>query len=88
LGHARSVEVPANFAEHIAALGIERADGKRVRIGLGVRAGDSLFFRSPHAKELVETNRLPPVIRAGHRNFSGCRPLMYPSGSALIDLEQ
>ena len=26
LGHARSVEVPANFAEHIAALGIERGN--------------------------------------------------------------
>src|SRR5262249_33837842 len=46
------------------------------------------FFRSPHAKELVETNRLSPVIGAGHRDFSGCRPLMHSSGSALIDLEE
>jgi hypothetical protein len=31
----RSLKVFANFAEHIAALGVERAYGECVRIGLG-----------------------------------------------------
>src|SRR6185295_20489 len=38
LNHACRVEILANLAEHVAALGIDRAHGKGVRIGLGVRA--------------------------------------------------
>jgi hypothetical protein len=44
LDHARSVEVLAYFAEHVAALGVERADGEGVRICLRVPARDSQFF--------------------------------------------
>src|SRR5207342_914243 len=76
------VEVLANFAEQVAALGVERADGEGVRIGLRVPASDSQFFGRPHAKELVAANRLPPVVGTvqvvgtGHWNFSGYRPLI------------
>ena len=62
LHHARSVEVLTNFAKHVTALGIERTDSKRVRIGLRLRTYHSQFFCGPHAKELVEANRLLPVI--------------------------
>jgi hypothetical protein len=40
LDHTRNIEVLSNFAEHIAALGIEGANGEGVRIGLSVLARD------------------------------------------------
>src|SRR5215831_13272922 len=46
-------------------------------------ASEPLDRSSPRTGLLVRID-----FRAGHRNFSGCRPLMYASGSALIDLEQ
>src|SRR5262249_29858423 len=69
LDHARGIEVLANLAEHVAALGIERTHSKGVRIGLGVSACDSQFFSGPYAEELVEANRLLQVIRAVHSIF-------------------
>jgi hypothetical protein len=59
LNYASSVEVIAKFAEHIAALGIDC-----VRIGLPARHFQ--FFGSPHTKELIEANRLLPVVGDGH----------------------
>ena len=47
LDHARGIEVLANFAEYVAVLGIERAHGQRVRIGLGVPACEAQFFGGP-----------------------------------------
>jgi len=78
LDQARSVEVLANFAEHVAALGIERAHSEGVRIGLRVPARDSQFFGGPHAKELVAANCLLPIVGDGHSEFSGYRPLNAP----------
>ena len=66
LPYARSGEVLANFAEHIAALGIERAHSEGVRIGLSVLALESQFFGGPHANELVAANHLLPVDGVGH----------------------
>src|SRR5215467_3587086 len=63
------IEVLANLTEHVAALGIERAHSKGVRIGLGVRACDSQFSSGPYAEELVEANRLLQVIGAVHSFF-------------------
>jgi hypothetical protein len=62
LDDARSVEVLADFAEHIAPLRIERARGEGIRIVLGVLAGDSQFLRGPHAKEFVAVDCLLPVV--------------------------
>jgi hypothetical protein len=62
LDDARGVEVFANFAKHIAALGIERTHSEFVRISFGVMACNSQFFGGPHSEELISANRLLPVV--------------------------
>src|SRR6516164_7851909 len=79
LPYARSCEVLANFAEHIAALGIERAHSEGVRIGLCVLALESQFFGGPHANELVAANHLLPVVEAVHSNFLRLTTLTLPA---------
>jgi len=69
LDYARGVEVPANFAEHVAAVGIERSDSEGVRIGVGVPAGESQFFSGSHAKELVAANHPLEIVEACHFDF-------------------
>jgi len=81
--HASGVEVLANFAEHVAALAIERAHSERVRISLGVSACNSQFFGGPDAKEFVAANGLLPVVRAGHSSFSDRSPLNAPLVTAI-----
>jgi hypothetical protein len=75
LDHARCVEVLANLAEHVAALGIDRAHSEGVRIGFGVTADESQFFGGPRAKELVAANRRLQIVETGHLNSPDCRPL-------------
>jgi hypothetical protein len=67
--HACAVEVPANLAEHVALLCIERAHGEGVGIGLGASACNSQFFGGPHAKELVAANRHFQFVKASHSDF-------------------
>ncbi len=85
LDYARSVEVLADFAEHVAPLRVERAHGEGIRIVLGVLARNSQFFRSPQAEEFVAVDCLLPVV--GHPNFP-VLAISTPFRVAFFDLEQ